>query len=184
MRAIVGLQAAPEPAGVAAMLAFSGSAWWIAGSVDNLVPPPDVHDWFERARAASQRDLYWLVHGMGHTGCLDTLPNNEPLSGAEQHRVHRRLCTAIVESEVRGEENLLSAALGDSAFGQPWTAESDCQIPPVWALEGGAADAEGIFEATVPPHPAWLDRTIGFAGLANGGGRSARLGRTALVDYP
>lgn len=230
VRTVIGLQAAQEPAGVAAMRAFDGAAWWIAGGVDRIVPPGVVRDWYEDAGTASRRDLYWEVAGMGHSGCTDTPPNGEPLSGAEQGRVHRRLVTAILECEVRGDENALHYALGGGAAGQPWTAESDCRVPPVWAIEGGASilvgaaarsggkaglawslalgnyvtpygplgfdprtatavfrgglGSGGIAEAIVPPHGAWLGRTIGFAGIAAGAGRPPLLGRTALVDYP
>jgi len=144
VRTIVGLQAAQEPAGLAAMRTFDGAAWWIAGSVDTLVPPSGVHAWFEEAGMASRRDAYWEVIGMGHTGCTDSPSNGDPLPGAEQFRVHRRIVTAVLECEVRGDENLLSTTLGAGAYGEPWSAESDCRIPPVWAIEGGASIFVGV----------------------------------------
>lgn len=144
VRTVVGLQAAQEPAGVAAMQAFDGAAWWIAGGVDGIVPPAVVRDWYEEAGTASRRDGYWEVTGMGHTGCTDSPPNGEPLSGAEQARVHRRLLVAMLECEVRGDENALHHALGAGAAGQPWDAESDCRVPPVWAIEGGASILAGV----------------------------------------
>lgn len=144
VRTIIGLQAAQEPAGVLAMSQYDGAAWWIAGGSDSIVPPTVVHDWYEEAGAASRRDLYWEVTGMGHGGCTDTPPSNEPLPGAEQHRLHRRLVTAVLECEVRGDENALHHTLGAGATGEPLSIESDCRVPALWAIEGGASILVGL----------------------------------------
>ncbi len=230
VRVILGLQAADNPAGYAAMAAYDGGAWWIAGGSDFVVSAATVHDWYERAMPSSRRDLYWEVAGMGHLGCTDTVGNGDPLPGPEQQRLHRRLAGAVLRAEVRGEENVLFDAVGAGAAAEPLAVESQCAEPPVWAIEGGAsilvgaaarsnggaalawslalgnfqtrfgplgfdprtasvvfqggAGFDGVVEVVVPPQSAWLGRTIGFAGLASGGGRPPRLGRTALVDYP
>jgi dienelactone hydrolase len=230
VRAVVGLQAAANSAGRAAMEAYDGGAWWIAGSADFVVAPATVHDWFERAGANSRRDLYWEVQGMGHVGCTDSPGGGDPLPGAEQHRLHRRLVGAVLRAEQKGEENVLFDALGAGAAGEPLELESACFEPPTWAIEGnasialgaaaraggaaglawslslgafqtpygmlgfdpaaavvvfrGPAGAGGTVAALVPPEAGWVGRTVGFAAIAAGGGRPARLGRTVLVDYP
>lgn len=230
VRAIVGLQAADNSAGYASLQAWTGRAWWIAGSADWIVPPGVVHDWYERAAPNSERDVYWEVIGMGHTGCTDTPGAGDPLPAAEQQRLHRRLVAAVLRAEQLGDENVLFDALGAGAAGEPLLLESFCSLPPTWAIEGGASIAVGaaarsggtaaiawsltlgnyatpygplgfdprsatvVFQgpagfsgavaAVVPPQAGWSGRTIGFAALAGGGGRPARLGRTVLVDYP
>ncbi len=230
VRNIIGLQAADNSAGYGAMAAYSGAAYWIAGSVDNIVFPHTVHDWLERAQATSRRDLYWEVIGMGHGGCTDEVGTGDPLPGPEQHRLHRRLCTALLRSEADGEEDALGTTLGAGAAGEPLEAESFCAEPPLWVVEGGAsilvgaaarslggsgiawsldlgnystpygnlgfapasavpaffgnAGFDGVVETVIPPEPAWVGRTVGFAAFAAGAGRLPRLSRTALVDYP
>lgn len=230
VRTVIGLQAAEESAGGPAVAAFDGAAYWIAGGVDGIVPPRVVHDWYETAGADSARDVYWRVDGMGHGGCTDSPPGNEPLAGPEQHRLHRRLLVALLECETRGDENALHHVLGLGAVGEPLRPESDCRVPAVWAIEGaatvlvgaaaraggqaalawslalgnystpygmlgfdpvtavpvfgGSTGVAGVAERPVTGPAAWLGRTVGFAGIAVGGGRPPRLGRTALVDWP
>lgn len=141
---VIGLQAVNLPAGAGNFQTYGGSAWWVAGSVDNLVPPGEVRDWFDRASVASRRDAYWELIGGGHSGCTDSPPGGEPLSAAEQQRITRRLATCILLAEVKGEENLLSFVLGAGAFGEPLETESLCAEPPLWVIEGGASVMTGI----------------------------------------
>lgn len=143
---IVGLQAADADApGAANMGAFAGAAFWIAGSRDWVVRSRTVYDWFDRARSA-RRDLFWEVQGMGHTGCTDTPPGNEPLPGPEQHRLHRRLVAGLLRAELHGEEDLYRELVGQGFAGEPAVWRSRCASPPLWAVldVGGVAIEHGL----------------------------------------
>lgn len=131
VRNLVGMQAAETDAiGTSNMQAFDGTSLWIAGDVDNIVPPTVVHRWFDRSLVAA-RCFYFNVDGMGHGGPNDFPPLNEPMPGAQQHAVHRRLVTVFLEAQVRGQDNLYHHAFG-SQPGFPWAIEQDCPEPLFW----------------------------------------------------
>jgi hypothetical protein len=115
--------------------AFTGTMHCIAGSVDTTVPPRSmVYPYFLDALLAP-RNIYHEVVGMGHTGPTDFPPNDEPLSGAEQHRLHRRLLTGTLRAELLGDEDLYRDLFGDGAASEPLILESDCVEPPIWAVQ-------------------------------------------------
>jgi hypothetical protein len=135
VRTIIGLQsAALGGAAVQNMQAFTGKAFQVAGSVDWIVPPSMVYTWFENALSAS-RNIFFLVEGMGHTGCTDTPPNGEPLPGPEQARLHRRLVTGLLRAEMRAEEDLYVDLVGEGMAVEPVTRQTDCEDPPFWARQ-------------------------------------------------
>jgi len=151
IRTIIGLQAAAaDPPGNANMAAFGGRAFWIAGSRDWVVRTGTVYAWFDRARA-TERDLFWEIQGMGHTGCTDTPATNEPLPGPEQHRLHRRLVAGILRAEHLGDEDVYHALCGQGWAAEPSRQQSRSALPPLWtrlpaagvAVEWGLAGVQG-----------------------------------------
>lgn len=132
VQTVIGLQAAEAGAGEQPMADFEGRAFYIAGSVDNIVPASTVHEWTERA-VKTDRNTYYEVIGMGHSGCVDGPPNGEPLPGAEQARMHRRLLTGILRAEMKGEEDLYSDLFGGGIAVEPVEIECRNVMPPVWA---------------------------------------------------
>ncbi len=133
VRTIVGMQAADhDPPGPNNMANYTGAGMWIAGSVDWVVPPATVRQWYQRALKADRRS-YFLVEGMGHTGCIDNPPNNEPMSGSDQQLVHMRLITTFLDAELSGDDTAYEYIYG-SAFtaGAPWTVIQSCQRPILW----------------------------------------------------
>jgi hypothetical protein len=100
--------------------------------VDWIVPPATVYDWFREALSA-RRSLFYLVEGMGHTGCLDNPPDNKPLPGPEQHRLHRRLVTGLLRAETFQEDDLFADLLGEGISVEPVRYQARCQDPPFWA---------------------------------------------------
>jgi dienelactone hydrolase len=144
VRAILGMQAAESPApGPANMTSFEGAGLWIGGSVDTIVPPSTVRQWYTRAGDASRR-MYFEVQGMGHLGCLDNPPNDEPMPGAEQQRVHRRMLIAFLDAEMRDEHAAYEYLVADVGGGAAWTYEQSCPDPLLW---GGASiqSNQGLF---------------------------------------
>jgi hypothetical protein len=133
VRTIVGLQSASSGnTGVQNMQVFTGNAFQVAGEVDWIVPPATVYDWFREADSA-RRNVFFLVEGMGHTGCLDDPSNSEPLPGPEQHRMHRRLVTGLLRAETFADESLFADILGEGIAVEPLRFQSDCRIPPFWS---------------------------------------------------
>jgi dienelactone hydrolase len=133
VKTIIGLQ--PYLVGGASipnMKAFEGCAFQVAGGVDKIAPPSMAHSLFENAISA-ERNIYFLVEGMGHMGPTDNPPNNEPLSGPEQARMHRKLVTGLFRAEVKGEEDLYADLLGEGMEVEPVLRESDCEKPPFWS---------------------------------------------------
>lgn len=134
---IIGMQAASaDPPGPDNMRAYQGAGLWIAGSVDGIVPPGTVRAWYNRAEQA-QRRFFFVVDGMGHAGPLDNPPNNEPMPGATQQAVHRRMLTAFLDAQIRGNEAAFAFLAGEVGSGAPWTMEQDCADPILW---GGGTD--------------------------------------------
>ncbi len=176
VRTVIGLQSAfVNDSRIGDLAAFTGAHFQIAGSRDRIVPPSQVVRYFGVAEAA-RRNVYFEVQGMGHSGPTDTPPNGEPLSAAEQRRLHRRLVTGILRAEQKGQEDLYAEILGAGIEDEPVVFESDCADPPLWvrpsaeapdALLVGAAGAPG---ATITL--AWSDERdprptpYGEAGIA------------------
>ncbi|TAH39730.1 MAG: hypothetical protein EYC70_02775 [Planctomycetota bacterium] len=111
---------------------FTGSVSIVTGELDDLVD--EGLEYFQNAPAA-RRDLYSMVLGMGHLGPTDNPPNNEPLSAAEQHRLHRRILAGTLRAEMRGEENLYVELLGEGIVSEPVQFLSLTSLPPLWAVE-------------------------------------------------
>ncbi len=143
IQTIIGLQAASTNAtGNANMSAFGGRAYWIAGSEDWIVRSGTVYAWFDRA-TSSERNLFWEIQGMGHVGPTDTPATNEPLSGPEQHRLHRRLVAGILRAEHSGDEDLYHALCGQGWATEPSRQRSRSAQPPLWVhLPAGGTELE------------------------------------------
>ncbi|MCH2102354.1 MAG: hypothetical protein MK209_10585 [Planctomycetes bacterium] len=135
VRAIIGMQAASsdEP-GPSNMRAYTGAGIWIAGSVDRIVRPNVVKAWYDRAEVAERR-MYVNVQGMGHSGPTDTPPNNEPMLGADQKRVHLRILTLFLDAELRGEDSAYEYLVSKIGMGAPWTYEQQSARPILWGGE-------------------------------------------------
>jgi len=170
---IVGLQAAANDAGNQAVMDYRGRGYWVAGSVDSVVPPRTVHDWPERAQN-SERNIYFKVMGMGHSGCVDNPPNNEPLAGSEQARLHRRLVAGIFRAEMRGEEGLYQEFVGSGMDTEPVEMESRCYRPAIWASwdagnqavqVGGTGRLHGILDLGWSFHTAAQMTPFGLLGI-------------------
>lgn len=140
VQVIIGLQAASQSGSTATtnINNYTGAAFYIAGEVDSIVPPATVREWYLEADIAP-RSFYFEVLGMGHNGCLDFPPDNEPLPGAEQHRIHRLLVAGLYRAEMLQEEDLYIEILGEGIASEPVIYESDCSVPPLWAEESGQA---------------------------------------------
>jgi len=166
VRVVVGLQSAWAGAsGAANMAGFTGRAWQVAGSADRVVRPGTVHRWYEEALVTIRRG-YFEVQGMGHTGCTDSPPGNEPLPGSEQHRLHRRLVAGLFRAGLLGEEDVLVDLLGSGMAGQPVTLESSCLAPPLWvAADSSWPPALRVGMGAAPGRQAWLARSLVPASL-------------------
>jgi predicted dienelactone hydrolase len=197
VRAIVGMQAADaDSPGETNMNNFTGAGMWIAGSVDNIVPPATVRRWYQRATSAARRS-YFLVTGMGHVGPTDNPGNGQPMPGSEQQAVHRRLITPFLDAELRGDDSAYEFIYG-SSVDAPWTVEQSSPQPILW---GGHEATSTSAEFAIHGMPfsnavfAWstaLGSTVTPFGLADldlvAGGQTPVIGLGPLGwgrgDYP
>lgn len=129
---VIGMQAADNSAGESAMRQYTGRAYYISGSVDNIVIPREVHDWVELAMNA-ERNVYWKVIGMGHGGPTDDLSTNEPMPAAEQARMHRLLVTGLLRIEMQDAVELYPDLFGGRMAAEPVEYECRNYYPAVWA---------------------------------------------------
>lgn len=144
VQTIIGMQAADSDApGPANMRAYQGAGLWIAGTADFIVPPGTVKRWYNRAEPAERR-FYVNVQGMGHTGCLDDPPRNEPMPGWQQHAIHRRMLVAFLDAQLRDDEASYEYLVGGVGSGAPWTLEQNSLDPILWGGEQISAGS-GVF---------------------------------------
>ncbi|MCP4094199.1 MAG: hypothetical protein GY747_12190 [Planctomycetes bacterium] len=114
---------------------FSGSVLVIGASQDLtnnwwLV----VRPWFDQAEGAGRR-AWALIEGGDHFGATDWAGTNGFLSGAEQHRLHRRYGTGFLRAEVKQEPVHYHHLLGAGSEGQPVSVEAAGWNPALWVLE-------------------------------------------------
>lgn len=161
---IVGMQpAGGDAADEAAYRAWTGASLFLAGSMDLIVPPGVVYDWFALGDSV-RRNVYLELVGGGHTGPTNTGFDGS-LSHAEQHAVHRRLVTAFLQAEVLGDEDAWAWIVGDRTY--PLDIESASAEPVLWTAPN----------PSVPG--AW---TVGLAGWA--GFEATARAATSLVAIP
>ncbi len=115
-----------------ALASFEGALHVIAGSNDIVNPPANNGVPFYESATSTRRRTYTVIEGAGHNGSLDFPSAINPLSHAEQHRLHRRLVTGLLQTEVRGREDDCYHLFGGGAAGEPLTSESVCAQPILW----------------------------------------------------
>jgi dienelactone hydrolase len=137
---------------------FTGDLLVVAGTQDLTNNwSSTVRPWYTQASGAGRR-VWYLIQGGDHFGSTDWAGTNGSLSGAEQHRLHRRSGTGFLRAELRAEENLYDQILGAGSAGDPATHEAAGDDPPLWAV----------------PHPT-LAATVRY-GSFGGGGMRLRFG--------
>ncbi|WP_287129365.1 hypothetical protein [Candidatus Cyanaurora vandensis] len=110
---------------------YTGSAFFVSGDVDTIVPKEWVRSYFEEAVLA-RRNFYTNVLGMGHNGPSDNVPNSEPLPAEDQQRLNRRFATGFLRAEMLGEQNLYVDLMGEGARVEPLEQESASLEPALW----------------------------------------------------
>ncbi|WP_287129366.1 hypothetical protein [Candidatus Cyanaurora vandensis] len=137
---------------------YTGAAFFVSGSVDDIVPPVSVEAYFREAVLA-RRNFYTSVLGAGHNGASDKTSKTEPLSQEEQQRLHRRLATGFLRAEMLGEQNLYVDLMGEGARSEPLAQESASLEPALWVAPSripgslvvgmaGARDQQGQLAAS------------------------------------
>ena len=115
-----------------ALSTFSGALYVIAGSNDIVNPPANNAVPFYEAATSTRRRTYTVIEGAGHNGSLDFPSAVNPLSHAEQHRLHRRLVTGLLQPELRGREDDCYHLFGGGAAEEPLSSLADCPQPILW----------------------------------------------------
>ena len=111
---------------------FTGRVLAVGGSQDLTNPPQsNVRPWYGQAESASRR-FYILINGADHFGITDFAGTNGSLSGGEQHRVHRRIGSAYLRSDLFDEEDKLDFLFGLSSDTDPTTPEGMPASPALW----------------------------------------------------
>jgi hypothetical protein len=131
-----------------ALSTFDGALHVIAGSNDIVNPPQNNAVPFYEEATSTQRRTYTVIEGAGHNGSLDFPSAINPLSHAEQHRLHRRLVTGFLQTEVRGLENECYHLIGGGAASEPLSSEANCAAPILWTHLAGTQLTTG--GASVP----------------------------------
>lgn len=136
---------------------FTGSAYFVAGSVDDVVPADTVLPYYQEAQAAG-RNVYTLVLGMGHYGPLDDLVIDDPLPAADQSRLHRRFVTGFLRAEQLGQPNLYVDLLGEGLTTEPVQFQTRNRNPILWVAPSQLTSGKLV---------------VGLAGIA---GQNSQLG--------
>jgi len=116
---------------------YDGVLHVIAGSNDIVNPPQNNAVPFYDGATATRRRTYTVIEGAGHNGPLDFPSAINPLSHAEQHRLHRRLVTGLLQTEVLGQEDECYHLFGGGAAGEPLVSEAVCPQPILWTELSG-----------------------------------------------
>jgi len=137
IQTIIGLASGPTSnLGISQIADYAGSAAWIGGTVDPLFS--DTRAWYEAA-TATERNLYIEIPGAGHYGScdLDVAYDQDPMTRAEQHRIHRKLIVSILRAEMLSKDSEYEWIVGSFITGtEPWNWEHFYRKPALW---GGLA---------------------------------------------
>ena len=164
-----------EPDGLAidtaGLAGFTGNVLVVGGSADVAVDP---YPFFTGATSAS-RDLFVELQGAGHTGSTDMVVTTEPMSAADQKRLHKRYIGGFLRAQVKGEEELYLDLLGEGISAEPVLAESASDYAPFWVapsaltantlLSGIAATPFDAAAFGVSPGPASIPSPWGTIGI-------------------
>ena len=133
----------PRLADLPGLTSFTGSLFVIGGSND-LINPVQNHavPFYAEASNASRRS-YIEIEGAGHNGSLDFPSGINPLSHAEQLRLHKRIVTGALQTELRSDEDSCYYLFGGGASGEPLTSEVDCPQPIFWTIHNGTGLTTG-----------------------------------------
>ncbi len=157
---------------------FDGAVLAIGGSEDVIVPPAmHAHVMFDAATSLGRSAFIEIVGG-DHYGGTDDDIGSGSLSYAEQHRLHRRVVTAFLAAQIKGDEDAWVDLLGEGVATEPVNRESGSEEPPLWALPSvpfagslavglGGRSLDGAFLA-MSPTPASLPTPFGVLGLLPG----------------
>ncbi|MCB9871639.1 MAG: hypothetical protein H6983_09150 [Ectothiorhodospiraceae bacterium] len=168
VRVLIALQAASSDAdAVAAARAFDGSVLHVIGAQDQFVPAWMSTSWLVATSESAARNLAVVVEGMGHLGATDLDLPIDALPVADQRRLHRRLVTGFLRSEVRGETRWWSDLVGLGADGEPMAGFSAGRAPVLWAdLVAGPGNALDVGVAARPGQLALVLAALGPGSIA------------------
>ena len=128
----------PRLADLPALTSFTGSLFVIGGSNDIVNPIQNHAEPFYAEASSAERRTYTIIEGAGHNGSLDFPSAINPLSHAEQLRLHKRIVTGALQTELRAKEDSCYHLFGGGAAGEPLTSEADCYRPIFWTIYDGA----------------------------------------------
>lgn len=125
--------------GIYNMRAYTGSILFLAGGIDDVAPPlENAKKMYDHCIRATRRHFV-LLEGAGHAGCTDDPPSTEPMTSAEQQRLHRRYVAAFLRAELYGEEELYGDMFGFGADNEPVVHTSEATNPAFWAAAEAAS---------------------------------------------
>lgn len=91
---------------------YPGAILFLAGELDSTAAPEtNALEMYQFCIQAARRHFV-LLEGAGHSGPVDNPATHEPMSAAEQHRLHRRYVAAFFRAELLGEEGLYGELFG------------------------------------------------------------------------
>ena len=130
-----------SPPGVATF----GGPVMVVGATDDLVAPAAFNAavYFQNLQA-SPRVSYVKIVGSGHNGSLDFPIDPASLSHAKAQAMHRRLGSAFLRAEVKGEVELYELLVGAAAELSPLDPTTRHDDPVLWAASSGGQAALGL----------------------------------------
>ncbi len=114
---------------------FTGSLMVYAGDADTDTPwQTSNYPWYQAAVSAGRR-FFPLIQGASHFGAGDVVHQGDPMTGEKQDECTYLFTTGFLRTELKGEMGVYDWMLGEAAFAEPWTVESDGTEPTVWAVD-------------------------------------------------
>ena len=128
---VVALEPGTTALDTSALAAFPDNVHVVAGSEDTAV---ESYPFFANVTGAS-RALYSELQGAGHYGATDNVPTTEPMSAADQKRLHQRIVAGFLRAQVLGEEELYYDLAGEGMSVEPVLQQSASDFAPFWCAE-------------------------------------------------
>lgn len=145
---------------------FEGRLLTVTGEVDTTAPPTTMGLQNHLEAVLSERRVYWEIEGAGHGGPTDFPGNGDPLSGAEQQRMHRKLVAGFLRAELLGDEDVYVEILGAQGQDEPLQDLRTVALAPVhWSAVD--ADDDTLVRSGVAGRPGDAAFVVASAGSAS-----------------
>ena len=110
---------------------WAGSAWFVAGKLDNTCPTEMVRNGFDTAKSTSRR-FFTEFSYLGHLGPINGPPSHPKLSSAQKLSVHQQILSQFFRAELLGQEDQYQFLFGPLANEAELVQINSCRVPIIW----------------------------------------------------